>query len=173
MAALLTVSDSLLSELDVNHRLKKLYPDGFDGASKAFFLEFSMPDDGTSGFNMNMPAVWMLNAQIPRTVQYGPADCSCWTSGCGEFDIMEVLSSGSTFCKSTFHTNKPGGSSDYIPRPTSGTIKIAVVFDSSDSTAHVQVLDDSTNFPTSLSYGQIKDYCSHSTGNQLSTFKIT
>jgi hypothetical protein len=30
------------------------------------------------------PAIWMLNAQIPRTTQYGPSDCSCWESGCGE-----------------------------------------------------------------------------------------
>ena len=131
-----------------------------------------MPDDGTSGWNMNMPAVWMLNAEVPRTAQYGPAECSCWSSGCGEFDIMEVLDSGNKRCKSTFHTNKPAGNSDYITRPTSGTIKIAVVFDGSDSTAHIQVLDDSTDFPTNIPYSKVKDFCSKLTGNQVSTFKI-
>ena len=61
--------------------------DGFDGADKVFLMEFSMPMDGTSGFNADMPAIWMLNAQIPRTLQYGNAACSCWESGCGEFDV--------------------------------------------------------------------------------------
>jgi hypothetical protein len=135
-------------------------------------MEFSMPLDGDTGFNGDMPAIWMLNAQIPRTLQYGSASCSCWESGCGEFDIMEVLSSGSTYCKSTFHTNTPGGDSDYITRPTSGTMKLAVIFSSSSSTAHIQVLDDSVNFSSSLTAAQIETFCSSSTGSQLSLFTI-
>lgn len=31
--------------------------DGFDGADKVFLFEFSMPMDGTSGFNADMPAI--------------------------------------------------------------------------------------------------------------------
>ncbi len=58
--------------------------DGFGGADKVFFVEFSMPMDEDSSFNADMPAIWMLNAQIPRTLQYGNANCSCWESGCGE-----------------------------------------------------------------------------------------
>lgn len=58
--------------------------DGFGGADKVFFMEFSMPHDGKTGFNGDMPSIWMLNAQIPRTIQYGNPDCSCWESGCGE-----------------------------------------------------------------------------------------
>lgn len=65
---------------------------GFAGAQKAFFFEFQMPNDGTSGWNQNMPAIWALNAKVPRTQQYGA--CSCWDSGCGEFDIFEVLDPG-------------------------------------------------------------------------------
>jgi hypothetical protein len=67
---------------------------GFAGAQKAFFFEFMMPDDGASGWNQNMPAIWALNSQIPRTEQYGA--CSCWESGCGEFDIFETLDPGNT-----------------------------------------------------------------------------
>lgn len=78
--------------------------DGFDGGNKVFLLEFSMPKDDTAGFNADMPAIWMLNPQIPRTVQYGNGDCSCWKTGCGEFDVAETLSSGSMFMKSTFRT---------------------------------------------------------------------
>jgi hypothetical protein len=68
--------------------------EGFAGDQKAFFFEFQMPDDGTSGSNMNMPSIWGLNAQIPRTHQYG--SCSCWASSCGELDIFETLDSGNT-----------------------------------------------------------------------------
>lgn len=69
---------------------------GFNGPSKAFFYEFAMPDVGgesVSEYNtINMPAIWMLNALIPRILQYGQSECSCWASGCGEFDIFEVFS---------------------------------------------------------------------------------
>ena len=129
-----------------------------------------MPFDEDSGFEGDMPAIWMLNAQIPRTLQYGNADCSCWESGCGEFDIAEILDSGSTFMKSTLHTNTPGGDSDYIDRPTSGSIQLAVVFSSTTSTICIQVLPNGTDFSSSLTAGQIEEYCSSSTG--LSTFSI-
>lgn len=64
--------------------------DGFAGPNKIFFFEFDMPLDGNQGFNGDLPAIWTLNAQIPRTLQYGKAECSCWQSGCGEFDVSSV-----------------------------------------------------------------------------------
>ncbi|KAF4636863.1 hypothetical protein G7Y89_g1231 [Cudoniella acicularis] len=146
---------------------------GFDGADKVFMIEYSMPSDGKTGFNGDMPAIWMLNAQIPRTLQYGDADCSCWESGCGEFDIAEALNSGSTFLKSTLHTNKPAGDSDYIVRPTSNTMKLAVVFESSSSTIHIQVLPDNTEFPTSISANDISTVCSASSEKLTSNFQVT
>ena len=146
--------------------------DGFDGADKVVLIEFSMPMDGKSGFNGDMPAIWMLNAQIPRTLQYGNAACSCWESGCGEFDIAETLNSGSTYLKSTLHTNTPGGSSDYILRPFSGTMKLAVVF-SSASTIQVQVLANGTDFSSSLTLRDIDDMCASSTANRISYFTIS
>jgi len=56
---------------------------GFGGHNKAFFFEFGMPDDGQTSYNpykpVNMPAIWLLNAQIPehcstdlRTALAGP-----------------------------------------------------------------------------------------------------
>ncbi|KAF7902776.1 hypothetical protein EAF00_002679 [Botryotinia globosa] len=146
---------------------------GFNGANKVFLLEFSMPIDGRTGFNGDMPSVWILNAQIPRTIQYGSPSCSCWESGCGEFDIAEALNSGSTFLKSTLHTNKPGGDSDYFVRPTSSTMKLAVVFSSATSTIHIQVLPTSYEFPTSLTTDEIQSICGTSAGNQLSKFAIS
>jgi hypothetical protein len=145
---------------------------GFDGADKVFLFEFQMPLDGNTGTNGDMPAIWLLNAQIPRTLQYGTASCSCWTTGCGEFDIAEVLSSGSMYCKSTFHTNTPGGDSDYITRPTTSTMKLAVIFSSADSSAYIQVLPSSTTFGTSLTAAQIKAFKATSSGSALSVFSI-
>lgn len=145
---------------------------GFDGADKVFLLEFGMPADGSSGFNADMPAVWMLNAQIPRTLQYGEASCSCWTTGCGEFDIAEVLMSGDNRCKSTLHTNAPGGSSDYFARPTSGTMKLAVIFNGADGTANIQKLSDDATFPASLTSDQVTTFLNSVTGSLLSTFSV-
>jgi hypothetical protein len=136
--------------------------DGFDGADKIFLAEFMMPTDNSGSANIDMPAFWMLNAQIPRTIQYGSSDCSCWESGCGEFDIFEVLSTGSDKCKSTFHMNTSGGDSDYFTRPTNATVKVAVVFSSSDSTAHIQVLDDDYDFATSLTTTEVDSLTSSS-----------
>lgn len=150
--------------------------DGFDGADKIFMMEFSMPSDSSSGFNADMPAIWMLNAEIPRTLQYGSASCSCWESGCGEFDIMEVLSSGSEYCKSTFHMNVSGGDSDYITRPTSSTMKIAVTFSSASQSARIQVLDDATEFGTALDDSAVSSITSlleETVDALLSTFTLS
>ncbi|KIM97930.1 hypothetical protein OIDMADRAFT_57434 [Oidiodendron maius Zn] len=50
--------------------------DGFGGADKIFLVEFSMPIHNSPVLNRDMPAIWFLNAQIPRTTQYGPVNCS-------------------------------------------------------------------------------------------------
>ncbi|KIX01810.1 uncharacterized protein Z518_09537 [Rhinocladiella mackenziei CBS 650.93] len=129
---------------------------GFDGASKLFLLDFSMPLSGATGFNADMPAAWMLNAQIPRTLQYGK--CSCWDSGCGEFDVFEVLDSGNQKCKSTWHGVHSLGDSNWFPRPISGTKKVAVLFDGSSSTAHIIVLRDDTNFDASIAESTVAGF---------------
>lgn len=145
---------------------------GFDGADKIFLFEFSMPFDGAFGFNANMPAIWMLNANIPRTLQYGKADCSCWTTGCGEFDIAETLHSGSLLMKSTVHTNTPGGDSNYIARPTESTMKLAVIFSSANTEATIQVLPDNVNFDTGLTNEQIAGWTMSVPPNMMSLFEI-
>ncbi len=102
-----------------------------------------MPLDNTTGFNADMPALWALNANIPRTAQYNK--CSCWPT-CGEFDIYEVLASGDSRCKSTFHAARRGGTSDYFARPSGHAIKIAVVFSAKAEAVSVRVLDYGTVF---------------------------
>lgn len=122
---------------------------GFSGSSKLFLLEFSMPYSNNSGFNMDMPAVWILNAAIPRTQQYG--SCSCWPD-CGEWDIFEILDSGNSRAKSTVHVggDRSGGHSDFFERPSGKTIKAAVLFDGEKSEGRIVVLSDDTVFNASI-----------------------
>ena len=99
----------------------------------------------------------MLNAQIPRTLQYGKAECSCWTTGCGEFDIFEVLAPGDLRCKSTLHSNIKGGNSDYFKRPTSGSMKAMVLMNGENM--HIKVLDSDYELPTNLDASWVSDLC--------------
>lgn len=52
--------------------------DGFSGAQKVFLVEFSMPLIGSATFAGDMPAIWLLNAQIPLTSQYGTNAACSW-----------------------------------------------------------------------------------------------
>jgi|SRR5271163_2034099 len=136
-------------------------------------MEFQTPMDENTGFQGDIPAIWTLNAQIPRTLQYGDEACSCWASGCGELDIVEVLSPGLIQCKSTIHTNTPAGDSDYITRPTNSPMKLAVIFRSISSAAHIQVLNGNFDFGPSLTSAQIKGICTSTQGSLLSVFDVT
>ncbi|KAK3341073.1 putative TOS1-like glycosyl hydrolase-domain-containing protein [Lasiosphaeria hispida] len=141
---------------------------GFAGADKTFLLEFTMPHDHSgSGPEADMPAIWMLNARIPYTSQYSA--CSCWTTGCGEFDVFETLSPGSTKAKSTFHgpPGVLGGDSNYFDRPVGGAIRVAVVYDSASLSVSVKVLDGSEGmgdgtFPAAISAEDIQALLSDS-----------
>ncbi len=128
-------------------RPKSVAYHGFGGASKMFLLEFDMPATGAQGWNMDMPAAWILNADIPRTAQYAnPPECSCWTSGCGEWDIFEVLDSGNQKCKSTWHGGNSYGDSNWFPRPTSGSQKAAVIMDGTGGTGTIVYLPNDVSF---------------------------
>ena len=151
---------------------------GFDGEDKAFFFEFNMPNDGQNASNpydpANMPAIWFLNAQIPRTLQYGPPDCSAWTTGGGEFDVFEVLTSGYTMAKSTIHANKAGGDSSYFVRPESGYIKLSVIM--SGNNFHLKTLDDDVSFDDVISSERLNglvDSCMDASNDKVSIYSLT
>ncbi|CAL9731256.1 hypothetical protein MOUN0_L04654 [Monosporozyma unispora] len=130
---------------------------GFGGSSKIFVFEFEMPTDNDgSGYNQDMPAIWLLNAKIPRTLQYGNAACSCWETGCGEMDLFEILSAGSDKLISHVHDGQGGGTQDYFVRPVGNTLKAAVIFNGDDKSIHiVQVNDD---FSGSLSQATVNSW---------------
>ncbi|CAN9132778.1 unnamed protein product [Alternaria alternata] len=137
---------------------------GWSGSSKAFFIEFQMDHYANLGTDQGMlsdaPAYWFLNAAIPRILQYGNdrnnIPCSCWSTGCGEFDAFELLSSGAERAKSTIHRqgNLEGGDSNYFSRPVGQTMKFAVVWHYPHITA--LVLDDKFDFSQSMSDDAMK-----------------
>ncbi len=113
------------------------------------------------GLISDSPAWWFLNAAIPRILQYGSdrnnTPCSCWATGCGEFDAFEILEKGEERAKSTLHRqgNLEGGDSNYFKRPVGMTLKFAVVWHFPHITA--LVLDDEFNFTTSFTDQQIQN----------------
>lgn len=136
-------------------------------------MQFSMPNDSDAGPEGNQPAIWALNSQIDRTLQYGNPLCSCWDTGCGELDIVEALSPGSTFLKSTLHDTASGGDSDYIARPTTKTMKLAVIFHSATSSIHIQVLPNNMDFAASIDASEIEDLCLAGKTNSVSDFTVS
>jgi hypothetical protein len=139
---------------------------GFGGSEKIFLFEFEMPTDSSSSgaSNPDMPAIWLLNAKIPRTLQYGDASCSCWSTGCGELDLFEILAEGDDKLISHIHDGQGndgtqtggGGSQDYFKRPTSGSFKGAVIFNS-DKTIQIAQVDDA-DFSSGLSSSQVSEW---------------
>lgn len=128
---------------------------GFYGTTKMFLFSFKAPNDSSADVNTtypNLPAIWLLNAHIPRTSEY-PANynCSCWDSGCGEFDIFEVMNTTDMYkFTSTLHTYQ--NTSDvqdgtqaqaWIDRTTNSEMRGGVVFDS-DGIASVFMSNDTS-----------------------------
>ncbi|KAM5467170.1 target of Sbf [Microsporum ferrugineum] len=136
---------------------------GFGGTDKIFLVSLDMPLTGARAESIytpvDMPAFWLLNARIPLTSQYPTnKECSCWASGCGEFDVLEVLAPGDKRCKSTLHADVAGGSSYYFNRPEK-PVTVAVVFNSAAKTLHVKVIDYMSEFPTTLDSKTVEDLC--------------
>lgn len=139
---------------------------GFGGVEKIFVFEFLMPKefDGFKFIN-DMPAIWLLNAKIPRTLQYGEAKCSCWKTGCGEIDLFEVLTPGLDSLISHIHSGQGvqnsnsnaggGGTPNYFERPTTTPMRAAVVF-SSDNSIHIVKVED--KFGPTLSDKTVKSW---------------
>ncbi|CCE85191.1 Piso0_004773 [Millerozyma farinosa CBS 7064] len=140
---------------------------GFGGDHKMFVFEFEMPHaSGGSGNNYDMPAIWLLNAKIPRTLQYGDSTCSCWKSGCGELDLFEILSSNSDKLISHLHDGQGdngssqggGGTQDYFSRPTSSSMKAAVVF----SGSNIYLSEVQSDFGSTLDSSTVSQWTSNS-----------
>ena len=157
----------LVSMLTVSFSSTCTYPrfcanlpiDGFAG-DKMFMVEFQMPLSGSGdGLNPDMPAFWLLNSKIVNTQQYDA--CSCWSTGCGEWDIHEVLTKGATQGSASMHMGKnfAGTPSQTFDRPTEKTMKMAAIV--SNGVAHIEVLDDSQTFDAVISGATVSGFLDH------------
>lgn len=139
---------------------------GFYGTTKMFLFEFEMPREtkkNSSSFSYyDLPAIWLLNDHIPRTSQYPTnGNCSCWSSGCGEYDIFEVMNGTERDrLYSTFHTfqgienlNVGIQSYGYIERDTENTMRGGVIFDSNGST--ISFISSSLSFDQNLTASSV------------------
>ncbi|RLN89608.1 hypothetical protein BBJ28_00015540, partial [Nothophytophthora sp. Chile5] len=110
---------------------------GWDGGMKMFVTKVMMP----TGTSVNLPAIWMLNAQVVRASQYG---CNCRGSGsvggCGELDVAEVIETNTAQDKVSTHYYfydgdvSPGGD-NYASRPTDSAVTYVTIIDNSSSGA--------------------------------------
>ncbi|RLN45942.1 hypothetical protein BBJ28_00009255 [Nothophytophthora sp. Chile5] len=106
---------------------------GWDSGLKMFVSKVMMP----TGTSANLPAIWMLNAQVVRASQYG---CNCRGSGsvggCGELDVAEVIETNTAQDKVSTHYYfydgdvSPGGD-NYASRPTDSAVTYVTIFDNS------------------------------------------
>ncbi|GMM27712.1 Toh1 protein [Martiniozyma asiatica (nom. inval.)] len=144
---------------------------GFYGVNKMFLFEFAAPSDlseetlknKTDGYDMT--AIWLLNAQIPRTAQYPTnSDCSSWGSGSGEFDIFEIVNDTErTHFYSTIHDfqgieyiSEGIQNYAYLERTPESVMKGGVIF-GEDGTATV-FLSNSTTFDDSIANTDINSW---------------
>jgi len=109
---------------------------GWNGGKKAFVTEVKMPKGATP----DQPAIWMLNAQVLHSNQYG---CNCRgmgaVGGCGELDIAEVIETNTARDKVTTHYYfydgtilSPAGD-NFAPRSyDSTTVYVTLIDDSND-----------------------------------------
>lgn len=146
---------------------------GFYGTNKMFLFEFMAPSDESESGSTNktdsydMPAIWLLNAHIPRTSQYPTnPNCSSWNSGSGEFDIFEVMNyTERNNFYSTIHDFQ--GTDDistglqnfgYLER-TPDSVMIGGVIFGEDKTITV-FLSNSTSLDDSISNSNLTDWVS-------------
>jgi hypothetical protein len=133
---------------------------GWAGA-KLFAVRARMPRyTGAPGTNYtDAPAIWMLNARIVRTAQYG---CNCRgvgsPGGCGELDVAEVLSDGHlTHATSTIYSYQgavgadgASGSGHYFLRPVNTSATFVVLFDPAGRIQMLRLAPDAFDFGATI-----------------------
>lgn len=145
---------------------------GWDGGKKMFVTKVKMP----TGSAPNQPAIWMLNAQVLRSNQYG---CNCRGSGavggCGELDIAEVIETNAARDRVTTHYyfydgSHPAGGDNFAARPTNAaTTYVTIIDDSGEGTVKVLEIggDDFDFSARSISASTIQAWLSASDKNLL------
>jgi hypothetical protein len=145
---------------------------GWNGGKKMFVTKVKMPQ----GTSPNQPAIWMLNAQVLRSNQYG---CNCrgmgGVGGCGELDIAEVIETNDKRDRVTTHYyfydgSVPAGGDNFAARPiNAATTYVTIIDDAGEGTIKILELGE-TDFDfaaTSVAYSQIQSWLNAADVNLL------
>ncbi|TDH67081.1 hypothetical protein CCR75_007312 [Bremia lactucae] len=119
---------------------------GWVGGKKIFVTKVMMPHDTAP----NQPAIWMLNAQVVHSNQYG---CNCRgmgpVGGCGELDLTEVIETNAKRDMITTHYYFYDGSilsplgDNFAPRRhDKPTVYLTIIDDSKDGLVKIVEVDD-------------------------------
>lgn len=119
---------------------------GWGGAKKMFVTKVTMPNGGSP----NLPAIWMLNAQIVRSSQYG---CNCRGmgkgGGCGELDIAEVIEKDTSVVATHFYFYDGGsapGHDSFGKRPYDSPTTYITIIDESYGVKILEIGADDFDF---------------------------
>lgn len=119
---------------------------GWTGAKKLFITKVDMPEGGAP----NVPAIWMLNAQITRSGQY---QCNCRgvgpAGGCGELDIAEVLEKDTSVVATHYYFYDGSvnpGNDRFAARPTDAPTTYITIIDESYGVKIIEIGADDFDF---------------------------
>lgn len=119
---------------------------GWGGAKKIFVTKVDMPQGGAP----NLPAIWMLNAQIVRSNQY---QCNCRGmgkgGGCGELDIAEVIEKDTSVVATHYYFYEGGsapGHDSFGKRPVDGPTTYVTIIDESYGVKVLEIGADDFDF---------------------------
>ncbi|MFY0580659.1 DUF2403 domain-containing lipoprotein [Cystobacter fuscus] len=128
---------------------------GWAGA-KIFAIRARMPryTGPITQYYDDVPAIWMLNARVVRTAQYG---CNCRgmgsPGGCGELDVAEVIHAQHPMhATSTIYSfeGATGSGSNYFMRPVNESATFIVIFDASGKVQLLRLKADAFDFGDSV-----------------------
>ncbi|GAB9470686.1 Secretory protein opel [Globisporangium polare] len=117
---------------------------GWEGGRKVFVTKVQMPQ----GSSPNQPALWMLNAQVLHSNQYG---CNCRgmgaAGGCGELDIAEVIETNDKRDRVSTHyyfydgsVVAPGGD-NWASRPVDRAVAYVTIIDEHQDGGLIKILE--------------------------------
>ncbi|EPX56925.1 hypothetical protein D187_006678 [Cystobacter fuscus DSM 2262] len=143
------------------------------GGAKIFAIRARMPryTEPKTQYYDDVPAIWMLNARVVRTAQYG---CNCRgmgsPGGCGELDVAEVLHGDNPlYATSTIYSfeGATGSGPNYFQRPVKESATFIVIFDASGKIQMLRLKPDAFDFGDTVSNSTVSEWLAR-TGLKMS-----
>jgi hypothetical protein len=134
------------------------------GGNKLFAIRARMPrfTGPITEYYDDVPAIWMLNARVVRTAQYG---CNCRgmgsPGGCGELDVAEVIHGQHPMhATSTIYSfeGATGSGQNYFMRPVKESATFIVLFDASGKVQMLRLKADAFNFGDTVANATVSEW---------------